>query len=425
MFKSQNDKLRLIQKDLLILGVDVAKNTHWIQPMFHNGIFIGKPFRIKNNRDDFESLLAKIEILKKENSCRTVIVGLEPTGHYWKPLAWSLIKNKVMVVLVNPYHVKKAKELDDNTQTKSDPKDSGIIGRLVRDGRFSEVYFPEGPYAKLRVLANTRIQLKTKLNAVLNILTALLDEYFPEFLTVFKNLAGKTAMHVLFNCPFPENLIPLGVEGILAEFRKTAKRTIGLKRARLLYETATRSIGIPSNSAVKIKLMAYLRDLEFLTGQIDTIEAEMKRELLATGLSDYLLNIKGVGIVTAASILGEIGDPNRFASWKQIRKLAGFNLVEDSSGERRGQRVISKRGRPNLRRILYQQAVILITVNPEFKKLYKYLLTRRENPLKKKQALVMIAVKLIRIIFTLTTRKEYYDPNKVLGAYRMAQIKAA
>jgi transposase len=425
MFKSQNDKLALIKEGLMILGVDVAKNTHCAQPMFHNGINIGKPFRIHNTREDFESLLVKIEFLKKEHSFKTVIVGLEPTGHYWKPLAHFLISNGIMVVFVNPYHVKKSKELDDNTQTKSDPKDSGVIGRLVRDGRFSEVYIPEGHYGQLRVLTNTRNQLRTKLNATLNIITAIMDEYFPEFTNVFKQLTGKTAMYILNHCPFPNDLKSIGLEGILAEFRKAIKKSVGLKRAQLLLDAAHRSIGIPSNTAAKRKLQFHLEELELLTGQMELVETDMKVELEATGISQYLLNIRGIGVVSLASILGEIGDPNRFDSWKQIRKLAGFNLVENSSGEHHGRRSISKRGRPNLRRILYQLAVVMVSKNQEFKLLYWYLLTRRDNPLKKKQALVAVAVKLIRVIFTLVIKKEHYDPEKVLGQYRLDQIKAA
>lgn len=58
----------------------------------------------------------------------------------------------IHAVLVNPYHTKKAKELDDNSQTKSDKKDALTIARLVKDGRYSEVYLPLDVYADLRVL---------------------------------------------------------------------------------------------------------------------------------------------------------------------------------------------------------------------------------------------------------------------------------
>ena len=110
-----------------------------------------------NDRDGFERILAKIREICKENCFEDVIVGMEPTGHYWKALAnFCMRQENIRVVLVNPYHTKKAKELDDNSQTKSDRKDALTIARLVRDGRYSEAYLPHDIYADLRVLATSR-----------------------------------------------------------------------------------------------------------------------------------------------------------------------------------------------------------------------------------------------------------------------------
>ncbi|SIS89994.1 Transposase [Kroppenstedtia eburnea] len=67
-----------------------------------------------------------------------VLFGLEPTGHYWLPLAQFLRKQGIQVALVNPMHVKKSKELDDNSPTKNDVKDARVITQLVKDGRYPE-----------------------------------------------------------------------------------------------------------------------------------------------------------------------------------------------------------------------------------------------------------------------------------------------
>ena len=423
MFKNQDDKLRFIQPGLIIIGTDIAKRSHWMQPMHYNGISIGKAFNIKNTREGFESLVVKIERIKQETGCRRVLVGMEPTGHYWKSFACFLMQNGITVVLVNPYHVKKSKELDDNTPSKSDPKDAGIIGRLVKEGRFMIAYLPQGIYAELRALSNLRAQFVANLHAVKNVIIALLDEYFPEFETVFKNIDGKAALHILNQCPFPEELKKIGITGIIAEFNKAVKGAVGKKRAESLYQAACKTIGIPANVSIKMKLRLYLDNFKSLTMQIETIEQEMEKQLIATGLSDYVLSIKGIGVILAAGLLGEVGDPSRFETWKQIRKLAGFNLVEESSGEKKGQHKISKRGRPQLRAYLYKAALIVVVINKEFKELYHYLTNRKRNPLKKKQALVAIASKLIRVIQTLIKRKEKYDSTKVLGITREIQLK--
>lgn len=425
MFKNQDEKLQLIHPGSILIGVDIAKRSHWAQGTYYNGILIGKAFQVKNTRVAFESLLAKIELIKQQTGCRQVVVGMEPTGHYWKPLAWFLIQNGIIVVLVNPYHVKKSKELDDNAPSKSDPKDAKTIAGLVREGRFMEVYLPEGVYGELRALSNLRMQLLDKLKGVKNIITAILDEYFPEFETVFKNFSGKAALHILSQCLFPEELKKLGIAGIIAEFQKAVKGGVGKKRAEVLSRAACNSIGLPVNEGIKLKLRLYLDNFNSLTAQIATVEQEMEKQLTATGFSDYLLSIKGIGVVLAASLLGELGDPSRFDSWKRIRKLAGLNLVEESSGEKKGRRKISKRGRRLLRSYLYQAALVMVAKNKEFSELYRYLINRKQNPLERKKALIAVATKLIRVILTLIERKENYDSAKVLGPVRENQLQEA
>lgn len=141
----------------------------------------------------------------------------------------------------------------------------------------------------------------------------------------------------------------------------------------------------------------------------------MEEMLAATGYTEQLLFIKGIGVITASSFLGEVGDPLRFQNAKQITKLVGYNLVEDSSGKNKSCTVISKQGRKGLRNVLYQMAFTMVGTNEEMKALYKYLTSRKDNPLRKKQALVMISKKIITIIYSLLKKHETYKPELVLG----------
>ena len=127
----------------------------------------------------------------------------------------------------------------------------------------------------------------------------------------------------------------------------------------------------------------------------------------------------------AASLLGEIGNPKRFEDWRHLRKLAGLNLADNSSGERIGGTRLSKRGRPGLRSTLYLVALSLVRSNSQFKALYNYFKTRSRNPFKAKQALMAIANKFLRIMWALCNRHEVWDPDKVLGETREEQLRAA
>ncbi|MBP2656564.1 MAG: transposase [Firmicutes bacterium] len=331
------------------------------------------------------------------------------------------------MVMVNPYHTKRAKELDDNSPTKNDKKDALTIAKLVSDGRYYEVYMPQDVFAELRVLSTARISLMKRYNAIKNTITAMLDEYFPEIVTVFKNpLKGKAALQILKSCPFPALILKLGVEGILAEIKKAVKKTVGRKKAKQLLEVAKTSIGVGYGIAsAKLKLGLMIEELELLIKQLEQIERAMEKALADIGFGDIILRIPGIGIVTAASFFGEIGDPMRFDNPRQISRMAGYNLVEDSSGKNKSGTVISKRGRKNLRNILYQIARTMVAVNNEMKELYVYLKTRSSNPLKRKQALVVIAKKVITVIYNLVKKKAEYRAELVLGEFRKNQIKQA
>jgi len=426
-----NQRLLKITNATLIVGVDIAKQVQWARFTDYRGVEIGKAIRFENDRAGFENIIARIEIIRNNNVMRytfdNVLIGMEPTGHYWKPLAHYLNKVGYRVVGVNPYHTKKAKELDDNSPTKSDKKDALTIARLVKDGRYFDPYLPEDIYAELRVLTNSRVSIMKRNNAVKNTIIAILDEYFPEIYKVFKNpLTGKASRQILRSCPFPSLILSLSEEDILAEIKKAVKKTVGIKKVRELTEVAKDSIGVGYGmTSAKQRLGQLLDELEMVERHLSNTEASMEQLLAATGYGESLLSIKGIGVVTAASFLGEVGDPLRFSDARQIANYAGFNLTEDSSGKSKSGTVISKRGRSQLRSLLYQMAFTMVGQNAEMKELHNYLTTRTKNPLKKKQSLVVIAKKIITVIYSLLKKQAMYDPALALGTVRREMLKAA
>jgi transposase len=191
-----NQRLEEITVGTLIVGVDVAKTVQWARFVDYRGAEVGKAMSFQNTRQGFESIVARIgelcNIKTERHQFEKAIIGMEPTGHYWKALANYLTKAGYRVVGVNPYHTKKSKELDDNSPTKCDKKDAITIARLVKDGRYFDPYLPEEEYGELRGLTSARASIMKRGNAVKNTITAILDEYFPEIWTVFKNpLKGK------------------------------------------------------------------------------------------------------------------------------------------------------------------------------------------------------------------------------------------
>ena len=212
----------------------------------------------------------------------------------------------------------------------------------------------------------------------------------------------------------------------MEEIRKAVKKTVGIKRIRDLIEAAERSVGVKyGQQSAKMKLNWLLDELEMTERQLCEVEQAMEKALYETGHAERIIGIKGIGIVTAAALLGEIGNPLRFEHAKQIANYAGYNLIEDSSGKSKSGTCISKRGRKQLRSVLYQMAFTMVGKNDEMKALYRHLLERTKNPLKKKQALVVVSKKIITVIYSMIKKQEAYKPELVLGPVRRSMMKAA
>ncbi|MDR5659240.1 transposase, partial [Serpentinicella sp. ANB-PHB4] len=126
-----------------------------------------------------------------------------------------------------------------------------------------------------------------------------------------------------------------------------------------------------------------------------------------------------------SSFLGEVGDIRRFDTPKQIQKLAGLGLKESSSGKHKGQTTISKRGRKRLRAILFQAAMPLVGKNKEFNSIHHYYTTRMHNPLKKKQSIIAICCKLIRVLFAILTKNEEYSAQRLITDIKRPNIQLA
>lgn len=216
----------------------------------------------------------------------------------------------------------------------------------------------------------------------------------------------------------------LGAEKINQIWRDAKLRAVGMKRATTLCETARRSIGLRKGStAAEYEMKLLLADYEYKQSQLASVMEEITRLCKQIPESGQMLAIKGIGIITVAGFLAEVGDVRRFESPRQIQKLAGLSLRENSSGKHKGQTTISKRGRSKLRSVLFNAAIPLTALNPEFRSMHEYYTTRANNPLKKKQSVIAISCKLIRVFYAILAKGVTYDPQKMMSdIHRQPQV---
>lgn len=211
----KNEKLSFISDEMLILGCDIGSETHYIRAIDTIGRELSKSaFAFTNGEEEFQSALDWAVKHAASNEKTQIVMGLEPTGHYWFCLAAWMIANGVSVVQVNLYAVKQTKEIEDNSQLKDDRKDPKMITNLVKDGNYGMPYLLEGIYADMRRLTMFCDRLTDDRIRCLNRLHREMKIYFLEYKDAFGKVDGVFCLEILKAAPFPEDLLSLGIQGI-------------------------------------------------------------------------------------------------------------------------------------------------------------------------------------------------------------------
>ena len=400
--------VKAVNEATLVVTVDVGmtSNTGYCTTVDGRDI---KPFKFDNTREGLDRFWGMIVASKTRFHCGEVMVGYESTGPYAEPLVHYLMHKPVTIVQVNPMHTKRIKEINDNSPLKTDDKDPRVIADVLRLGHVLSVVVPEGDAAYLRRLNNARERHVGERTALLNQLQQLVFLVFPEFKAVFSDIKVKTAQHILTRYSTSERIGGLNKGELGEEMRKQSMGKFGVQQAELLISLARDTIGITEGIAgIALDIRHILVQLQAVNGFVAEIEAEMEKTLERIPCSARILSMKGLGVVTVAGLIGEVGDFTKFRTQSEIMKLAGLDLYEISSGKRKGQRRISKRGRSLLRKILYNAAISTIRKNGIMCAQYANLIGRG---MVRTSALIVIAKKLLRIIHAMVRGDRDYMHN--------------
>lgn len=221
---NQNKRLNQLDENILIIGVDVSKKFHVARAQDFRGVEFKKGIKFDNSRQGFGEFEEWKNSLQSENSKTKILVGMEPTGPYWLPFARWLKSEGYWTVTVNPAHVKKSKELDDNNQAKTDYRDARVIAQLLKDARFSEPNLLEGVYEDMRNAKNIRKVMVNDLKRIKNRMANWLDRYFPEYKRGYTNWESESFLYVLEKYKLPSRIAELDVIEVYSNVREKFPR---------------------------------------------------------------------------------------------------------------------------------------------------------------------------------------------------------
>lgn len=405
-------KLASVKPGTLFVGVDLALDHSDAVVLTERAERLDK-FGFPNNQDGYDYFHRRLEALRERQQAPAVLVGMEPTNYFWKLLAADLERRQVTYRLVNAYTAKKHREGDQLDRSKDDGRDAFVIGDLVRTGKYTETRLLHDGYAELRQYVSLRERLQRNIKRQKVLIDNAAGQLFPELGRVFKDLTGVTALAMLRNHAAVAVIREMSQEAFVAGVRADSQgRRLQVSKLRYAHVLAATSVGLEHGmQALQLTIRLHIEALETLQCQLDTVDTVIEETFLALPEARYLLSMPSLGLVTAVTILAEIGDPRNFRNGRQLIKLAGTQPVPDTSGRRtRGSTPMSHKGRSRLRTALFFAVMRLIQVDDAFAQKYQQLRHRKRNPLNKMEALGALMNRLLRICWALMRHKRFYDP---------------
>jgi transposase len=413
MNRTLTKKLAQVKPGTLYIGVDMGREHNVAVVLTERAERLAR-FRFPNDRGGYDYFHRRGTALQKKHQAPAVLVGMEPTNYYWKLLAAELEQRKVAYRLVNAFTVKKHREGDQLDRSKDDARDAFTIADLLRTGKFTETQLLHGGYAELRQHVALYDRLRKELRRQKNLIHSTAGQLFPELTSVFKDLAGQTALAMLRRHAAAVVVRKMSVEsfitGVRADLRGNRLMVSQLRRAHALAST---SIGLQDGvQGLQLALRFHIETLEKRQSQMKVAQNALLENFLALPESRYLLSVPGLGAITAAIILAEIGDPSRYHNARQWIKLAGIQPVPNTSGRKtRSRTPMSHKGRARLRTALYFAVLRLVQTDEAFAREYQRFQQREHNPLTKMQALGALMNRLLRILWALVRHQRLYDPR--------------
>jgi transposase len=421
--RRRNEKLgrlrSIVRRDHAVLGVDLASAKQAAVLTDHDSVVLARRM-FTGDAWMIDDILDWAAPIAAEAGFAGIVLGCEPTGHRWKPVAVRCRQRGLTLVCVQPLLVCRERERDDLTRDRSDARDPTLIARLARDLR---CYLPatvEGPWARLRHLGARRHAKLVERTAARQQLADLLEAYWPAALEAASSLDSTTLLACLAVSTNPEEVAAMQPKGFAAAVAQALPR-IGAQRRchRVLaaFHAAADDVGkLPGEQHAAAERASFaLADLLAASAAVAEVQARMLGVLDALGLTQLCCSIPGLSALGAAAILAETGDPHRYDTGRAWAKHAGICPRDNHSGAFRGQTKTSGRGRPLLRTAAWRAVWGLLPHNQVFAARYRHLTTREGNRLTDGQARAALAAALLRQLWAVLHSRTAWDPRIAAG----------
>lgn len=365
------------------VGIDVSKGKSTVAILRPLGEVVSLPFDVPHDLGSLERLADQIICLDGDSR-----VLMEATGRYHEPVAMALHERGIYVSVVNPLAIHGYCSGGTVRKVKNDQKDSLKIAKFALDHWVDlREYTPMDAVRQQLKIFSRQYNLYMKSSVALQSnLISLTDKVFPGVNEIFKSPERSDGhqkwvdfVTTFWHC---ECISRVSEKSFIERYQKWCKRLgynfSAAKASDIYIESLGHIITLPKNNNTKLLIQTAAKELTAMNEQIAVVRNEMIR--LAKELPEFetVHAMFGVGEITAAQLMAEIGDIRNYPRRSSLVGFAGVDPEVNQSGKMNTQSNPStKRGSPHLRKTLFQIMTVYLQKKPQDEAVYQFLDKKR------------------------------------------------
>jgi transposase len=396
--------MKVSKQYLRFCGIDVAKQKHVVCIIDQNGRYLVRPKSFRNDAAGYQQIL---NCLKQSGKTKSILAGMEATGHYWYSLHDFLTRQGYTVAVLNP--IQTAQQARQAIRKcKTDKYDAFHIANLLRSGQYKAAVVPGELAMTCRLLTRLRYRIVKQAAMIKQLVNSRLHPVWPEYEGLFSNKFGTTSMKLLQTASTPKELTELNLNDLSELIRRASRGRFGPAQTQKILHTAKNSVGMQRGH------YGISTGIKFLLEQIEALQPVRKKldteiEKLAAKLPEYLFTLPGATELTIVSLYGEVDSIEAFKKPSQLVAFAGLDPKVFQTGQYDApRRQVSKRGSPYLRRTLWQMAYRAICNEGDLRDFWRRKHRQNKHHL---VAVTAAANKLCHIVWRIMTDRRDYIPK--------------
>lgn len=315
-----------------IVAVDCAKaRSKWMLCDFYGNILV-PPATVEHNRVQLDAAIARLRQAVAQHDVRDLIVAVERTGRYHRPVQRAFAAAGYEVRILHPFATKQFRQSND-PGTKTDDTDLAAIHRAAVNGcALIEAPLDES-WRTLQLLVRQRRDLVQKSSLLCCQIREHLDAAYPGFAAGFDKLFDSAcAWHLLRHFDSPQQIQVAGLTGLCHSLDAAGIRYQQRTVAPVLAWAA--QAAAPDVAAARHRAIALALDDDRArkTSEIRGLERDIAGRLARTPYV-LLLSFPGINVVSAADLAGEMGPIEHYANARCITGRAGLRPTRYQSDQ--------------------------------------------------------------------------------------------